>query len=128
MQQRVAELQGLLEGVALPAAKSELVSYAREQDASAARELSALPDREYRTLDEVGEALAPVQPKRPYSPPPVPHEESDLPPGGDAYTDSNPDTGKVRNDAPPHNPPQKAIEEQSKTLKEQQERQQKELG
>ena len=128
MQQRVAELQGLLEGIALPAGKNELISYARTQDASAAGELSALPDREYRSLDEVGEALAPVQPQHPYAPPPVPHEESDLPPGGDAYTDPNPDTGKVRNDAPPHNPPQNAIEQQSKTLTEQQERQKQELG
>jgi Protein of unknown function (DUF2795) len=126
--QRAAELQGLLEGIALPAGRDELIAYARGQDASAARDLSSLPDREYRSLDEVGEALSPVQPQSPSSPPPTPHEESDLPPGGDAYTDPNPDTGAVRHDAPPYNPPQKAIEEQSKTLKQQQERQQKQLG
>lgn len=126
--QRVAELQGLLEGIALPANKDELISYARQHDASAARDLSSLPDRQYRSLDDVGEALVPVQPEKAPSGPPTPHEESDLPPGGDAYTDPNPDTGAVRHDAPPYNPPQKAIEEQSKTLKQQQERQQEQLG
>jgi Protein of unknown function (DUF2795) len=126
--QRVAELQGLLEGIALPATKDELIAYARGQDVSAARDLSSLPDREYRSIDDVGEALAPVQPQSPLSLP-TPHEESGHPPGGDSYTDPNPDTGAVDDDAPPYNPPQKAIEEQSKTLKKQQERQKEaELG
>ena len=126
--QRVAELQGLLEGIALPATKDELIAYAHEQDASAARDLMSLPEREYRSIDDVGEALAPVQPQSSRSSP-TPHEESGEPPGGDAYTDPNPDTGAVDDDAPPYNPPEKAIEEQSKTLKEQQERQKKaELG
>ena len=61
---RVAELQTLLEGVPLPAARSELIEYAREQDGGELLGLlSRLPDREYRSLDEVGEALAPVQPR-----------------------------------------------------------------
>lgn len=125
--QRAAELQVVLEGMPLPAQKNELVAYARRQDEGAARDLSSLPDREYRSLDEVGEALAPAQPPRDDAPSPLPHEESDLPPGGNAYTDTNPETGAVPDDAPPHNPPQKAIEQQSKTLKEQQKRQQEKL-
>lgn len=125
--QRAAELQVVLEGVSLPAQKAELVSYARRQDESAANDLASLPDREYRSLDEVGEALAPAQPPGDDAQPPLPHEESDLPPGGDAYTDGNPDTGTVRHGAPSNNPPQKALEEQSKTLKEQQQRQEEKL-
>ena len=128
--QRTAELQVLLEGVSLPAKRQELLDYAARQDDGGRflGDLRALPDREYRSLDEVGEALATVQPQSASSPSPTPHEESDLPPGGDAYTDRNPDTGAVRHDAPPHNPPQKAIEEQSKALKQQQERQKEQLG
>ena len=52
-----------------------------------------------------------------------PHEESDLPPGGDDYLNPDPEPGEVRHDAPPDDPPQKALEEQSKTQKRQQERQ-----
>lgn len=59
--QRAAELQVVLEGVALPAKKQELLDYARTQDAAAVSDLQALPDREYSSLDEVGEALAPVR-------------------------------------------------------------------
>ena len=40
-----AELQVVLEGVPLPATKSELVEYARTQDENAARRLESLPDR-----------------------------------------------------------------------------------
>jgi Protein of unknown function (DUF2795) len=126
---RAAEVQVLLEGVPLPASKHELVAYARSQDARGAEQLaSLLPDREYRSLDEVGEELAPVQPSR--SPPEaaVPHEESDEPPGGDAYVDPNAEPGAVRHDAPPSNPPQKALEQQTRTQKEQLERQQEKLG
>lgn len=128
-QQRAAEIQGLLEGIALPASKNEVVSYAREQDATAARELSELPDKQYRSIDEVGEALSPVQPVKAESAGPLPHEESDLPPGGDSYTDPNAHSGAVRHDAPPYNPPQKALEQQTKVQNKQKERQQKaELG
>jgi hypothetical protein len=56
-----------------------------------------------------------------------PREESDLPPGGDDYVNPNPDPGAVRDDAPPDNPPQKAIQKQSEALKEQQSRQQEKL-
>jgi hypothetical protein len=76
-----AELQVVLEGVPLPAQKEELLEYARSQDERSAQRLTALPDREYRSLDEVGEALAPVQPSRPEPDAARPHEESGAPPG-----------------------------------------------
>jgi hypothetical protein len=114
-----AELQVLLEGVPLPARKRELVEYARSQDGDAARHLESLPDREYRSLDEVGEALAPVQPSRSQPQAAVPREESDAPPGGEDYVQPHPEPGAVRHDAPPDNPPQKALEQQTKTQKKQ---------
>jgi hypothetical protein len=124
--QEAAEIQILLEGVDLPAKKRELLAYAREQDADAATRLESLPEREYRSLDEVGEALAAVQPAKTEEQP-FPHEESDLPPGGAEYLNPHPQSGAVRSDAPPDNPPQKAIDQQTKTQKQQQERQ-KQLG
>ena len=124
--QRTAELQTMLEGIDLPARKRDLLAYAEEHDASFAGELSGLPDREYRSIDEVGDALASVQPATPNERS-VPREESDLPPGGAEYVNPHPQPGAVRNDAPPDNPPQKAIEQQTKTQKQQQERQ-KQLG
>jgi hypothetical protein len=59
-----ARIQTLLEGVPLPAKTKELVSYAAAQPggASAATALRRLPKREFQSLDDVGEALAPVQP------------------------------------------------------------------
>jgi Protein of unknown function (DUF2795) len=60
---RAAELQVVLEGVALPASKRQLLEYARREDEHAARDLAALPDREYDSLDDVGEALVAVQPR-----------------------------------------------------------------
>ena len=125
---RAAELQALLEGVPLPAHKQELVAYARSQGDPAAEELSSLPDREYRSLDDVGEALAPVQPRRSQPEAALPREESDLPPGGESYVKPHQEPGAVRNDAPPSNPPQKALEKQTKAQKEQLERQELELG
>jgi len=126
----VAALQVLLEGVPLPATKDDLVRYAREQDgdADASSLLARLPEREYRSIDEVGEALAPVQPSSGDGSAEVPREESDLPPGGDDYLTPKPTPGAVRNDAPPDNPPQKAIEQQTKTQNDQKERQDKLLG
>ncbi len=125
---RAAELQVVLEGVPLPATKQALVEYASRHDEAAARDLEALPDREYRTLDEVREALAPVQPEHRHEDAALPREESDAPPGGADYVDPNPKPGAVRDDAPPWNPPQKALEKQSKTQRKQKERQQRELG
>ena len=123
-----AELQVLLEGVPLPAHKRELVEYAHSQDGEAARYLESLPDREYRSLDEVGEALAPVQPPRLQPDAAVPREESDAPPGGENYVEPHPEPGTVRHDAPAGNPPQKTLEQQSKTQNEQLERQKEKLG
>jgi hypothetical protein len=125
---QTAELQVLLEGVSLPASKDELIRYAREQEdaAAAVRLLERLPLREFRTLDEVGETIAPVQA---YSSEqaPLPHEESDLPPGGDDYVNPAPVPGGVRPDAPSGNPPQQQLEQQTKTQNEQKQRQEKQL-
>ena len=127
MYSEVATLQVLLEGVSLPASKDELIRYAREQDdGRAVSLLERLPDREYRRLDDVGEALAPVQPSSEQRTE-LPREESDLPPGGDHYLAADPNPGEVRHDAPAGNPPKKAIEQQTKTQKEQKERQEKML-
>jgi Protein of unknown function (DUF2795) len=126
--QTASLVQVVLEGVALPATKTQLVDYARREDPDVAGLLEALPEREYRSLDEVGEALAPVQPSRSQPDAAVPHEEGDLPPGGESYVRPHPEPGAVRHDAPPDNPPQKALEQQSKTQKEQLERQQEKLG
>ena len=93
-----AELQVLLEGVPLPADKQTLIRYAREQQASP-DELAALeklPEREYDSLDDVGEALQPVQPVVVPQDAEQPRAESDLPPGGDAYTDASEEPGWVR--------------------------------
>ena len=123
-QQRAAELQSVLEGVPLPAQKRDLLAYAGEQDESAAADLQGLSDREYSSLDEVGEALAPVQPEWPKPDVHEPRDESGEPPGGDAYVDPQPEPGAVRPSGPSSNPPQKALEQQTKTQKQQQERQQ----
>jgi hypothetical protein len=122
--QRAAELQVVLEGVALPAKKQQLLDYARTQDAAAVSDLEALPDREYSSLDEVGEALAPVQPSRAQSLLQHAHEESGDPPGGGSYTDPHPEPGSLRPSIPPTNPPQKTLEKQAETQKRQQKRQQ----
>ena len=127
MHAQVAELQTLLEGVDLPASRDDLIRYARLEDREAAALLERLPNREYSRIDEIGEALAPVQP-RPEDEVPLPREESDLPPGGDDYVKAHPTPGRVRQDAPPENPPQKAIEQQTKTQNAQKERQEKLLG
>ena len=102
MSSRVAQLQVLLEGVPLPADKQELIRYARGEGAGPAELalLEALPEREYASIDEVGETLQPVQPVSPTEQPEQPKAESDLPPGGDAYTDPSPETGRVRERVP----------------------------
>jgi hypothetical protein len=122
-QQRAAEIQVALEGVTLPASRDELVRYAQSQDPSLVGELlSLLPDRTYEALDDVGEALAPVQlSRRSEERPPKP--ESGEPPGGADYVNPSPRSGAVRDDAPPDNPPSRVLEEQSSTQKRQQHRQ-----
>ena len=83
----VAELQVLLEGVPLPATRQELLDYAsRQENGGVAALLERLPDREYRSLDDVGEELLPVQPEWPQPDAKEPRAESGAPPGGDAYT------------------------------------------
>ena len=88
MSSTAALVQTVLEGVALPAGRAELEDYARRQgaDAETLERLRRLPDREFRFLDEVGEALDPVQPG--FAPPPVdsPKPSSGDPLGGDHYT------------------------------------------
>lgn len=80
-----AYLESLLEGVPLPATKDVLLEHAkRAAGEGAVKALKQLPSRRYSTLDEVGEALEPVQPEWPRQRR-VPKAESDLPPGGPAY-------------------------------------------
>jgi hypothetical protein len=95
--QRVAELQALLEGVALPATRSALLDYAARQPGGASfrTELERVPEREYSSLDEVGEALVSVQPDR-LRAAGEPRAESGPPPGGQAYTDVSAEPGAVR--------------------------------
>jgi hypothetical protein len=94
----VAELQVLLEGVPLPNELSSLVRYALHEGASGEQIalLRRLPERRYDNLDEVGEELARVQPAAEDEEPEPPHEESGAPPGGEAYTQQNPESGAVR--------------------------------
>jgi hypothetical protein len=54
--------------------------------------------------------------------PPRPYPESGLPPAGDDYVNPAARSGAVRPDWPADNPPEKAIDEQTKTQKEQQAR------
>jgi hypothetical protein len=94
-----AELKVLLVGVSLPATKPDLLEYAVRQHAEpplldALRTLS--DDAEYQSLDEVAEELLQVQPPRDQSPPPEPNEEAGKPPGGDSYTEKDPEPGAVR--------------------------------
>jgi hypothetical protein len=100
--QEAVLVQVVLEGVPLPAERAELIDYAsRQQDSDRVLSLLLeLPDREYGTLDEVGEALAPVQPSPEHDQPHAPRPESGLPPGGDAYTDPNAESGRVREHGP----------------------------
>jgi hypothetical protein len=125
--QQAAEIQVALEGVPLPASKRQLLAYVRREDPDGIAALQELPDREYGTLDEVGEALVSVQPPREERGTKLARDESGEPPGGESYTDPHPEPGQIRPSIPPSNPPEKAIEEQSKRRDRQQERQ-KQLG
>ena len=102
MSARVAQIQVLLEGVPLPASKQELLRHARRENGGGAAIalLETLPEREYGSIDEVGETLEPVQPSRTTSHPHRPRAESGLPPGGSAYTDPSPVPGAVRERGP----------------------------
>lgn len=109
----------LLEGVALPATRDELVAYAALQDARAAVELGELPERAYRSIDEVGELLARTQPAPPAAAL-LPRPESGEPPGGPDYTNPSPESGAVRAGGPPDNPASQQIDAQAQTLQRQQ--------
>ena len=101
MSARVAQLQVLLEGVDLPASKDELLRYALRQngDGGAIALLETLPEKEYGSIDEVGETLEPVQPSA-RTQPDRPRPESGLPPGGSSYTEPSPEPGAVRERGP----------------------------
>jgi hypothetical protein len=99
--QEVAELQVLLEGVPLPASKQALLDHAGHQEGGRLTALlERLPDREYGSLDEVGEELLHLQPKWPRPDAHEPSEESGRPPGGDAYLDPAAEPGGVRERGP----------------------------
>ena len=121
--QRTALIQTALEGVRLPANRSSLIEYMRSQDASLVPALEQLPERDYDRLDAVAEALLwPSRADAPSEPAPAP--ESGLPPGGDDYLRPFGTPGAVRHDAPPRNPPEKAID-QATELREAQARRQR---
>jgi hypothetical protein len=116
--QRSAEIQALLEGIPLPASRDRLIAYASLQDAEAAVELREIAEREYHSLDEVGEQLVRTQPAPPAAMP-LPKPESGDVPGGEEYTNPTPESGHVRTAAPPDYPASVQIEAQSETLKKQ---------
>lgn len=94
-----AELKTALSGVALPAQKANLLEYAVRQRAEpplldALRTLS--DDREYESLDDVVDELLHVQPRGVDPGPYEPKEESGRPPGGDSYTEEDPQPGTIR--------------------------------
>ena len=91
----------VLEGVPLPASKQELFDYALlERGGHLTPLLERLPDREFRSLDEVAEELLHVQPDSPQQHPQQPKAESGEPPGGSAYTDASAEPGAVRERRP----------------------------
>jgi hypothetical protein len=94
-----ARVQAVLEGVPLPATTRQLVAYAAAQPegSDVAGLLRALGEREFESLDAVGEALAPVQPDR-AGRRRGPRAESGSPPGGEDYTRPSPTPGAVRAD------------------------------
>jgi hypothetical protein len=94
-----AELKTLLTGVPLPAARPELLEYAVRQHAEPQllAALRSLPgEKEFPSLDAVAEELLQIQPGHVDAVPHEPKEESGRPPGGDAYTDRDPEPGAVR--------------------------------
>ena len=90
-----ARIEALLEGHPLPASRDDLIAYAEGEDGRAGELLRRIPDREYRSLDEVGEALAPVHPVRDEQDAGTPRSESGLPPGGDDYINPSPTPGQT---------------------------------
>lgn len=94
-----AELKATLVGVTLPAERPQLLEYAVRQrtEPRLLEGLRTLPeDKTYESLDEVVEELLHVQPPRLDADAHEPKEEAGAPPGGDAYTDKDPETGTIR--------------------------------
>jgi len=93
-----AELKAALVGVTLPAEKPQLLEYAVQQRAEP-RLLDGLrtlsEEKKYESLDAVVEEILHVQPSRLDGGPHRPKAEAGAPPGGDAYTEKDPETGKV---------------------------------
>ena len=98
----LAELQVALEGTPLPASRQELLerAHAERLNGELTRLLQRLPEREYRSLDEVAETLEPVQPSRSSGETRIPRPESGEPPGGEAYLDPSSEPGRVRGRLP----------------------------
>jgi Protein of unknown function (DUF2795) len=94
-----AELKSLLVGISLPAEKPELLAYAVQQHAEPVLldALQTLSDeKRYESLDEVVEDLLQIEPPHVEPKPAEPHAESGQPPGGDSYTELDPESGAVR--------------------------------
>ena len=94
-----AELKATLVGITLPAKKPQLLEYAVQQrtEPRLLDGLRTLPeDKTYESLDDVIDELLHVQPTQVDPEPHEPKEEAGAPPGGDAYTDPDPETGNVR--------------------------------
>jgi hypothetical protein len=92
---RAAEIQVVLEGIRLPASRAELAEYAASFDLDAAAAIRRLPDRRYGSIDEVGEALVPREP-RPSPERRLPRPERGSPPGREAYVTADVVSGGVQ--------------------------------
>jgi hypothetical protein len=92
-----ARTQVALEGVPLPAATDALVRHARAAgaDGQVVDALAGLPARRWGSLDDVGEAIAPVHP-RPAAGLARPRPRSGAPPGGPDYLATSPSPGAIR--------------------------------
>jgi Protein of unknown function (DUF2795) len=80
-----ARIEGDLVGLELPATKGRIVQWMREHDGHV-EAVQQLPEREYKSPNEVGEALAPVQPLDIVEPAHPGTTQSGDPPGRDRYT------------------------------------------
>jgi hypothetical protein len=98
-----ARAKAALEGAPLPARVRDLADYAARAGAEpdVVEAVRSLPDQRVRSLDEVREALAPVQPPPAAQRGARPRPESGAPPGRDAYVDAEPEPGRVSDDLGP---------------------------
>jgi hypothetical protein len=98
-----ARAKAALEGAPLPARVRDLADYAERAGAEpeVVEAVRALPERRVRSLDEVREALAPVQPPPPAPRGARPRPESGSPPGRGGYVDPAPEPGRVSDDLGP---------------------------